>query len=85
MTFSLEVNEDGTFDLSSSNVPSEGTWSLKDDKLALTTTKVLGTEVPASDSVVKEFTVEDGGKRLVLKDPQGQTGSAMVFVRPARE
>jgi hypothetical protein len=85
MTTSLEFKEDKTFSLTM-GVPIEGTWTYADKNVTLTTTKVMGMDIssiPGADKDNKPqiLKVEDGGKKLVLSDPSGASGTTITFTK----
>jgi hypothetical protein len=85
MTATLEFKEDKTFSLSV-GLPVEGTWTYADNNVTLTTTKVAGMDVSGmpgggADNKPQVMKVEDGGKKLVLSDPTGKSGTTLTFTK----
>ena len=79
------MKEDKTFSLTM-GVPIEGTWTYADNSVTLTTTKIMGMDVsgiPGADKDNKPqiLKVEDGGKKLVLSDPSGESGTTITFTK----
>ena len=85
MKATLELKEDKTYTLSV-GLPSEGTWSYADNNVTMTTTKVMGMDISGVPGAEKDnkpqlLKVEDGGKKLVLSDTTGSSGSTITFTK----
>ncbi len=88
LSFDLVLNEDKTFVLAV-GVSTEGTWTYADNKLTLTTTKVMGMDVSgmpgAAETKPQVLNVEDGGNKLVLADPNGKSTTVVAFTKVKEE
>lgn len=85
MNAALEFKEDKTYTLTI-GLPIEGTWVYADNNVTLTTTKVMGMDVSSmpgggKDNKPQVMKVEDGGKKLVLSDPSGTSGTTITFTK----
>lgn len=81
-TMKLELKADKTFDM----MNTQGTWAYADNKISLTTTKMMGIEVPAGTQGNDPVTilVEDGGKKLTMRDSRGNMEGTMVFTKDSK-
>ncbi len=75
----LEVKADGTYTMTAFGQDGHGTWTMKGGDLVHKDSESKGTS--EGDYREQVINVEDGGKKLVARDPGGKSDSAMVFSR----
>jgi hypothetical protein len=71
----MTISEDGTYKMAGGEIGSTGTWKKEGDVLSMTDSSAK----PENPYRTQQFAIEDGGKRLVGKDPTGKDRTLMVF------